>query len=179
MWNLAASWHRISLVLVDWAAKMGPTNELFRWQIFPGPPGRTKSAQDAPDKPQENPPTSLSVERARLMNLAYPLTDILTYLHTYVLTYLRTYILGDPLIHLDTYILRSLILGPPWGPKIAKRSPRRTLEVTLATCGRPKPRFFYFFATQKTASENMIFQHRPKTPQNRFAINFRTPKAQI
>ena len=48
-----------------------------------------------------NPPTSLSVERVRLMNLAYPPT----YLHTYRLRDLHAYVLGlstYPLTYLNT-----------------------------------------------------------------------------
>ena len=51
-----------------------------------------------------------------------------------ILTYLPTSI---SVLYLDTYILRSLILGPPWGPKVAKGYLRRTLELTLAALGRP------------------------------------------
>jgi len=55
-----------------------------------------------------NPPTSLSVERVRLMILAYPPTYLdaymPTYLHTYILTYLH---IGLSILYfpLHTYIL--------------------------------------------------------------------------
>ena len=104
----------------------------------------------------------------RVLSYQLPVSSILTYLPTSI-----------SVLYLDTYILRSLILGPPWGPKIAKGYLRRRAELTLAALGRPKPRFVRYFASQKQHQKNMIFQHRPKTSQNSLTINFRTPKGQI
>ena len=82
-------------------------------------------------------------------------------------------------LYLYTCILRSLILGAPWGSKIAKGYPCRTLEVPLAALGRPKAWFFRFFDAPERHQNTMTFQHRPKTSQNDLTIDFWPPKGRF
>ena len=82
-------------------------------------------------------------------------------------------------LYLYTYILRSLILGPPWGSKTAKGYHRRTLEVPSAAFGRPKAWFFRFFDAPERHQNTMTFQHRPKTSQNDLTIDFWPPKGRF
>ena len=88
-----------------------------------------------------HPPTSLSVQRARLINLAY--------LHTYILTYL-----DYPLVHLHTYILVC--------PQYHRRSsdppgnfgspPKSTPRLPVACALSPShfPRFFLISPSRAT-----------------------------